>query len=226
MAKPNNALLAELTRIKSGDRLKKVLTASRLNAIQDAIRSLIESHREIARSSPPAPRRLLHPFQIIDLGVPVNESAKRKVEVAWGTITPMADSEAEVAISGLDTAITLEEGHKIWIKVAFDPDGEVLSCSLDKGVPTAAGWTGYPARYEYAGSSTWNYWFHPIAEVRSAKTGKASTTGNDPGEYSLIDDFVIAQLTNTHLVVQEMCDNGNKIFVLAPGPGATSTAAP
>ena len=222
----NSGLLAELTRVKSGERLTKVVTAARINALQDAIRALIESQHELARDKGFVARRDYHPFQIIDLGMKQGTNDTRKVEVAWGTITPLSDSEDSAAITDLDTAIELQATHKIWIEASFDPDGAILTCAIKHGVPASAGWTAYPARYEYTGSSTWNHWYHPIAEVRAAKTGKSSTADNDTGEYTVLgEDKVIAQLTSTHLVVVEMCDAGNKIFALVPGPGATSTAA-
>lgn len=223
----NSGLLAELTRVKSGERLTKVVTAARINALQDAIRALIESQQELVRDKGFVARRDYHPFQIIDLGMKQGTNDTRKVEVAWGTITPLSDSEDSAAITDLDTAIELQATHKIWIEASFGPDGDVLTCSIKHGVPTSAGWTGYPTRYDYVGSSTWNYWYHPIAEVRTAKTGKASTADSDTGEYPVLgDDLVIAQLTNTHLVVVETCVDGDKIFALLPGPGATSTEAP
>lgn len=220
----NSGLLAELTRVKSGERLTKVVTAARMNAIQDAIRALIESQQELARDKGFVARKDYHPFQIIDLGMKQGTNDTRKVEVAWGTITPLSDSEDSVTITDLDTAIELKANHKVWIMARFDESGTITSCALKKGIPSANGWTAYPSRYEFTGSTVWNEWYHPIAEVRTAKTGKASTSGSDTGEYPVLgDDLVIAQLTNTHLVVQEMCNDSQKIFALVPGPGATTT---
>lgn len=223
--RPNRGLLGELTKVKAGEQLTKVITASRINAIQEAIRDLMNVSSEILDKTRVNSRRHLNPFQIIDLGAP-KSGTKRKVEVAWGTVTPLDNSEGAVTIAGLDTSFDLEATHKVWIMAQFNASGAITSCVLKKGVPSANGWTVYPSRYEFTGSSVWNEWYHPIAEVRSAKTGKTSTAGNDLGEHSLVGDLVIAQLTNTHLVVVETCVDGDKIFALLPGPGATSTEAP
>lgn len=220
----DSGILGELTPVKTGDRLVKALTAKRINAIQDAIKVLAEAQLEERRNRSTVPPRILHPFQIIWLGVPQGETVKQKVEVAWGTVSPMSNSEGGVTITDLDTAFVLEDGDKVWLHVAFESDGSITSCVLKHGIPSANGWTTYPSRYEYVGSSTWNEWFHPIAEVRAARTGKASTgSNNDPGEYSVVGDLVIAQLTNTHLVVQQFCETGGGIYALVPGPGATSS---
>ena len=227
MAKRDPSIsLAELSKIAKGAPLLDVLTADRLNAIQDAIKALVAAQpsRQDGRAGDAQPKTIPHPFWVYPVGYADAACTQIKVECSWGTICNDDDANSGVSISALDNTFTLQSGHKMWLDVDFDEDGVINACTLKSGVPAAQGWTNYPQKFEYLGSATYNNWRHPIAEIRAARTGKASTgSESDRAEYVVVaGSLVIAQLTNTHLTVEKHCGMDASItqhWRLVPGPG-------
>lgn len=154
-----------------------------------------------------------HPFQVYVYSFPDSSCETANVYVATGTVLESeSDIESIVPINGLADLHLVGFGDWVYLAVEFDEDGAVLDCTLTVG----ATWPSYPSLVSASGGG--NFWYHPIAQLRSPKLEKL-TTEIDPGEYPQLASAFIAQKTNTHLVVVRDCIDGELVWKLQPGQG-------
>lgn len=160
--------------------------------------------------SPGVVRR--HPFEIYVTGQ-ASVNAWPKVKCAWGTVCNPHTADAAQPITARTSTFTTLEDSLFWLETVFDADGLVTTCELKQGnMPTP--WTDYPEQFTADGLT----WYHPIAHIRATL---AETP--ESGEVCIHEEFIIAQLTNTHLRVAQACGTDEAMthhWKLEPGPGA------
>lgn len=160
-----------------------------------------------------------HPFQVYVAGMN-SDNDVATLAVAWGTIINDAlDVTDAVTITGLDTPFTVANNDKIWIEASItSPTGVVTTAEMRSGNPVDEGWTSFPDPHA-AGK-----WFHLIAQIRDFQGRFEGGTRPDSGEIPFVpeEDYIIAQLTNTNLVVAIDCIglSMERIWHLKPWHGA------
>lgn len=155
-----------------------------------------------------------HPFEVYVVGIP-GDGEWPTLGCAWGTIGFLTDATEAISITDLTTTWQAEPNHQIWLEVVFSDDGTITAATLKHGVPASNGWTSYPIMFETVSGG--NYWFHPIAHVRSFTPPRSGFNHilTDTGTF-----YHIAQYERNHLRPVRMCNlAGDNFWMLTPGPG-------
>lgn len=162
-----------------------------------------------------------HPFEVYVVGMN-SAGTVATCAVHWGTVgKDELDIESIATITDMDTTFTVAAQDKVWLACEIDADGDLTSCAVKHGEPSANGWTSYPNPWATG------KWFHILADIRNFIGGKNGGTRPDSGEIPIFStsNLIIAQHTNTHLVVRKWCMGLTREsqWGLTPGPGALYT---
>lgn len=172
------------------------------------------SNRVSAEVAPFAPRRMpetrrLHPFEVFIFGFTSSSADTARVKIGTGTILEDESDITSIAtIDGIDNALEVTLGDWIWIEVQFDADGGIVTALIGAG----GTWPAYPSLFDDSAGDGSNIWYQPLAQLRGPLTDKI-------GEHPIVEDAVISQKTNTHLVACKACIGDSVIWTLAPGVG-------
>jgi hypothetical protein len=176
-----------------------------------------------------------HPFEAYWTGLTYQTDAV-DVFVARGSLCPGDEKQVGVQITAgdgtLDSIWTLTAALPfLYIKCIFEESGVITSLTFEQESAAIS-----PLFVVGGGGTNSNTWYHPILRYRAGVTTKSTMNtlvGNpflDSGEERMdggIVDWTVYQLTNTHLVGQQMCMTAESGIIytawkLVPGPGATS----
>ena len=138
-------LLTSMTPVKAGDDLYAVVTAARINAIQEAIKGLMRGDNlangpgilinkigsgQISLSSTAkgggGTVTLEHPFQIYD------GTAANQIKVRYGTLQDIEPTDV-----GTDVTLATDDTHDIYLDVEVDLAGTVIAATLATGTKPA-----------------------------------------------------------------------------------------
>lgn len=217
-------ILKAISPVKAGDDIDDVLTASRLNAIRDALYALaagdnIKTSGGVSKRSFPTQVILRGaeaeaPLPVIPKRTPFEpyqsgffESGYPKMFLAFGTVCRGDEKNtATPIVSGsLDDMFLMNPTTYplCWLKCIFEADGSITHLSRETGT----GWSGYPYSYSDGGGGAGsNTWYHPIARMREARTSKSTVNDlrenpfPDSGEEYFIGDGTLSP--DTYTVVQ------------------------
>lgn len=173
-----------------------------------------------AETSAPEPKQpgvvRRHPFEIYVTGQ-ASAGAWPTVKCAWGTVCEQHTADGAATVAARTDTFTTAADSAFFLKCVFDSSGTITALTLKFSTiaSIATDWPEYPDQFSADGLT----WYHPIAHIRGYLGGAAP----ESGEVVIKPDFVIAQLTNTHLRVAQACGMDaamTRHWKLEPGPGA------
>lgn len=175
------------------------------NGDRSALREDVPSRRW---DDPPFQPR--HPFEVYIAGQ-ASAGAWPTLKCARGTITKPHTSTAETIIAQYDSWTAAADQY-IYIEVEFDADGLIVAAELKHGSTPP----GHPEMFGSV-SSSGNKWYHPIAQIKYHDGTILA------GDRVIYPEYILLQLTNTHLRVTQECGSDAGMtphYRLTPGPGA------
>lgn len=230
--------LKALTPIRAGNELADELTATRLNAIQELLRSLVAGRNigtggNIFRRESPSGYTLYsrdrsgsesiiptHPFSVTV--TPSERAGDTSVNLIVEKNSWLMESEqvdSKITITGLGAAFEVEEDDKVWLETSFDTSGVVTSCAVRSGEGATTGeWEPFPdvIKYDNPSSPTRKQekHFHLLAYFRPVTTEYDWPTVTFGPEIKR----QLVETTFTNLVVCRKCyePDGELVRVLAP----------
>ena len=199
-----------------------------------------EESGSLIRPPSPLADQNRHPFEVYVRKYPsAVPSTSVTAFVAWGTVCRGDEKNvAEDIETELNASYELTTTNcLIYLVAVFNANGSFHSLDIEAGLVNS-----FACSYVDGPGAGQNTWYHPIAHYRACRTGKSTANSLDDAPFPDSGEFpdsmvgasaiyTIAQLTNTHLVGQQMCmtDNGGvtrTAWKLVPGPGAiTGTGA-
>jgi hypothetical protein len=229
-----------LTPIKAGAKIAAVLTASRLNAIQECIKEMAMGRnvtagggifkKEIAGGFSLYGRNGLtgtgtvtapHPFKVSLMGSTAT-AATLQVEIdSWLMQDEQWDSK--ITITGLGAEFTASDPEEVvWLQINVDPAGTVTSATIEHGVPgDPLIWESFPDPIEFddplSASRVQQVYYHLLAYMRPLTDASAAYTGwpiigFDSGDRQLVST------TRNNLIVCPKCSSatGELVYTVAP----------
>jgi hypothetical protein len=227
-------LLKELKPIQGGESAEDILTAKRLNAIQECIK-MIATGRNVSAAggvykresaggyslwgkksfselNTPAAKP---PFWVSTAGADDSGTPQLIVELdSWLMQDETWDSK--VTITGLGAAFAVSAEEKVWLEVTLDATGTVTTATIEHAETGGTDWADFPNPIETAGSD--QIYYHllaglvPITDATRVYENWETITFPDDSTRQLVPT------TQDNLIVCAKCSavNGQLAYVLAP----------
>jgi len=228
--------LSKLTPVSRGMGILKVVTAERIQGIQDALVALTRggnlrsgpgimidtapSGVVIKAYSDPSSTRSYpaHPFEVVP--VAVKGAAKGSVNLQVEMDSWLMKSEKwndKMTITGLGEPFELSEDDlAIWLEITLDGEGAVTKATIEHGKPGNTGdWRDFPDPFHYDDEENQDKYFQLLAYIDPVtenpyRPGGIPISGKSPRR--------LVQCTYVNLIVAEKClvEDGRTVRVLAP----------